>query len=223
MLKIFKIIVQISLLLLLITTLPTWASSQERWGTQFDDLFEEKQMDVKIKKNDNGTETRELVLTGGVLVKESRKGSKITNTLLLDQSGLGAILCARSIYLSAKIWLDVCDDFNNSKSSKRLNTAINRVHKFIVNNSMSPVSIDELNAHINSKANRLRTVMLGAQKKTDSVRRGTLLECRGKQDESLKFIEQMSNRIAELSEKEFEQSIDKLLSVPRLPVWNPCI
>ncbi|MFK5980592.1 MAG: hypothetical protein QM488_17095 [Rhizobiaceae bacterium] len=223
MLKIHKVFVQILLVLFLTTTVPTWGLSQERWGTPFDDVIEKKQLKIIIEKNENGLETREFVLPGNILVRENRKNEKIIGSFLLDQSGFGSILCTQSILLSTKIWLDVCDDFNNSKSSERLNIAIGRIFKFIVENSILPVSINELNIQLDIKAVKLRTYILETQQNSGDTKNIALLQCRGAHDEAIEFVEQISNRIAEQSEKEFEQSIDELLSVPRLPVMNPCL
>ncbi|MBL4726746.1 MAG: hypothetical protein JKY83_08765 [Rhizobiaceae bacterium] len=218
-----KIIIRLFLYTLCIIAAPTSVLAQERWGTPFDAMIEEDQIVVEVKKNNDGTETRKFDLPGKILVQESRKDGKIKGTFLMDQSGLGAVLCTSSLLVSTKIWMDICDDFNNSKSSKRLNTAMDRIGKFIVENSMSPVSLDELNAQIAVKTNKLRLGILEEQKKSGHTSNSTLLLCRGSHEEAIKFVEQMSDGIAGQSEKEFDQSIDDLLSVPRLPVMNPCL
>ena len=96
--NIFRIIMRISLYTLFIITPPTYGSAQERWGTPFDDVIEEEQIVVEIKKNNSETETREFDLPGKILVQESRKGGKVFQTYAEDRSGHGAILCVNSIY-----------------------------------------------------------------------------------------------------------------------------
>lgn len=214
---------RIFLYALFITILPACGSAQERWGTPFDDVIKKEQIVVKIKKNTDGTETREINLPGKIFVQESRKDGRVFQTYAADRSGHGAIRCVKGIYVEVKTWLDVCSDFNNQKSSEILASAIKRINKFIVKNSLHPISMDELNASLAAHQNNFRAMLIEAHKTAGVTDGEKLLQCREKQNKPLGFHEKMADGIAKMPAKEFDQSIDDLLSVPRLPVMNPCL
>jgi len=202
-------------LLSLLAFLPTSFSfaASENWGTPYDVFFERNDLKAEYSRSKNGEEKRSVTIPNQTRINQTKKDGKVS-TRTSDISGNGAVLCAREIYLAVKTVLDNCDDFDYPNAQKELLVALEKIDKFVSENSIIPVSQEEL--------------------KTDSKRRNTEFKdrfsgnqphiCNGKVGEKeRKFIEYIAQRIEGMSEDEFKSEIEKLLSVPRLPVTNPCL
>ncbi len=180
----------------------------ESWNTPYDSLFEQSGAEVTTSTLEDGTEMRRLMTPGDVEVTQYRKGEKV-RTVATDKSGLGAVRCVWGFYIEIKMSLDACSNLENPEVSERLGVAINRINKFISKNWFDQISIEQLEDSIENRVIKFH--------EHNNVSSGTGLQCQNRD------IQHIINLIEELPDGEFERGIDKLLSVPRLPVSNPCL
>lgn len=190
-------------------------AADENWGTPYDDLFQEHRADVEVTKEDDGSVVRSVVLPGKVWISQRRRGAKVTTTAI-DQSGRGGVLCAAGIYTAIQMVLDSCSDIDHPKGSQRLAVAMERVNKFIVENSVPLTTLERLRAK-----QRERVEAFEAQVRGDSPR-SEPLQCLQK-GISIRGFEPMLDAFAVQSDAEFHKWLDTLLGEPRLPVMNPCL
>jgi hypothetical protein len=155
---------------------------------------------------ESGIERREIVLGGGVVAYQKRNGEKV-ETLEMDESGHGAVLCAREIYRSSLENLELCfpdeDDWR-----KDFTTALDRIDKFIVENDPAPVAQRDLEADTYKTVNRIR------EERSSWTAAQIDKACKGAS---------MFRSIMQQGHEKFRAHIDGLLSVPRPPVLNPCL
>lgn len=188
----------------------------EPWNTPYEKFFTQSGVEAEFETLSDGTEIRTLMLPGKVLLEQRRKNGEIS-TLTLDQSGLGAVLCSKEIYLAAKMAVDTCRDLENARVSGLLDTAINRINEFIAINSVEQISLNSLVEADLAKLSRFRK-QLGA-----SPDDGQVASCKTLNPERAYFAMQIAKSIEKMSDEEFSHDVDELLSVPRLPVMNPCL
>ncbi|MBI5164536.1 MAG: hypothetical protein HY985_11625 [Magnetospirillum sp.] len=101
-------------------------------------------------QSENGRETREIALQGGVVVIEERKGEEVISHLEFDASGHGAVLCSWQLYSRMYAGLAVCGDGNDEWKAE-LFTALERMNEFIVANTLTAVSKNDLQNEISNK------------------------------------------------------------------------
>lgn len=188
-------------ILLLALTLAACTQS-DRPRTDVEALFAQ----TPWKTEKDGTETREIALGGGVVVDQEKHGEKV-ETVEMDKSGHGAVLCARLIYGSSLEWLELCDP-SDDIWRRDLVGALQRIDDFIVANSLTPVTKQELDAEIDNRVNRIRNERPSwTTAQIDKVCGGASLFKSIKKEGREKFL----------------AYINDLLSVPRPPVLNPCL
>ena len=166
-----------------------------------------KGTEIRIVKNKDGTETRTLDFPGKVQITETRSIYGSQGSMGSDNSGKGAILCTWMIYGTTKHFLDVCGGKNDQGARMRLDKTIDKINDFIVANSLTPVTKDELNKKIKT---------MGFD------------ESRMSKEELLKVCQSKDMRsfgdyARTTPEDKFNAAIEDALSIPRPPVLNPCL
>ncbi len=155
----------------------------------------------------NGQETRVIELSGRVELRQYRKNGKIS-TIGIDKSGHGAVGCAWEVYVEIKLGLEICSVHDDGWGDE-LSEAIEKIMDFVVANSMTETSRDKLELYISNERNSwLKTS--GSRSSDSSIKRCEF---------ATGFLQHVKNQ----GRKKFRAHIEKLLSVPRIPVKNPCL
>jgi hypothetical protein len=186
------------------------SSNAEQWGTQTDALIERPGTKVITGKAKDGAKTREIHLQSGVSFFETRRGNKISS-YSVDRSGLNAVICIWRIYVGLKTAMEICPSGTDEDLKVELDSAIDRINRFILENSISPVTKAQLNKSIEKRILRARTKIKQLRKENPKV---TCLS---------RYSKQMLKNLKSMPREKFRSGIDKLLSVPRPPVLNPCL
>jgi len=178
-----------------------------KWDTRYDALLDRSDVQVEFLTNDKGEEIRHFTLPGGVYIEEIRDGDDY-RVWAEDTSGLGAVQCAWEIYASLHFYATKCEAQTGPELAAILGGAVERIEEFMRQNALVPMSKDEFDRE---KAEWLeyQEDQFSQQEPEQACQLGPLLHT--------------ADLIATRGENEFNASIDKLLSVPRLPVMNPCL
>jgi hypothetical protein len=153
----------------------------------------ENRSDVEITEK-NGKKT--ALFSSGVSISKDGRG--------VDNSGLGAVSCAWMVHSHTYQLLKACMPSRESYL-KAYGEAVDRIEDFIVENSLTPVSKSELQKN--------------AETMFDMSKQQMSMEQLCESD----FLPNSDGDLSEEKSKTFRQSIDKILSVPRPPVMEPCI
>lgn len=175
-----------------------------QWGPVWDNLAEQPGAKVEDAIHD-GKETRNIRLPSGVSFYLTRNGGKITS-VERDNTGLGAVMCTWALYVELRALFDACSPAVGEQVKAEFDRELSRIKTFIVENSITPVTAEQLEGQI---ASFKRRAIENAPKMSDEQR-------------------QMCKHFAahEMTEEEREQSysqITRLLSKKRPPVMNPCL
>lgn len=185
-----------------------------------DDIWSiiEKRSDVKITVTEkpelstssnpksNGKTYRKATFTGGVVIQEVDGG-----IVGWDISPHGAVLCGWEIYTTIKNTAEACSSEEKNEFKDNINYAVNKFNDFIVANSLTPVSKNELEEKIQKRFLEQKEALSKMSK--DEFQ----------QTCSSDFIVGTRKQIKSMSQEKFRKSIDDALSVPRPPVMNPCL
>jgi hypothetical protein len=124
----------------------------------------------------------------------------------IDQTGLGAVLCAWTIYVDVMLAAEACFPDSHAEIRKHLVEGVDAMNDFIVANNPDPVKKADLENQIAKrraeKFSRLPASVIGTQQCPLSD-----------------FVRNFEKGTPE----EWRASISKMLSVPRPPVMNPCL
>lgn len=192
--RIFAGLCILSLGFFLIPSKPAFSYEDEFWEKMA------KRSDVKIT-TDNGIKTAHF--SGGVTISD--------NGLSMDNSGKGAVRCSWEIYVTAKNMSELCATTNQGEFKEKIDYALNMMNAFIVRNSLSPITENEIQAQIKEK-------FLTLKKQTSQIPKEQFeKEC------SSGFVAHIAKEIASKSFEDLKKSIDDSLSIPRPPVMNPCL
>jgi len=194
-----------------IATTSTFAQSTD-WGTPYDKFFEMDNLEPKYSRLKNGEEKRSVEIPRKTRIHQTRRDGK-TSTMAIDSSGHGAILCTREIYIAVKIALDNCRDLNYSTASMELDLALQKIDKFILENSIEQVSQLDLEADYKRKNAGFRSQISDSSSGMCKIQLG----------EGLAFMERIADQIEKMPQGDFKKQLAQILSVPRLPVMNPCL
>jgi hypothetical protein len=129
------------------------------------------------------------------------------NWLGVDHTGHGAILCNWGIYVSLRGTLKVCSPGNDALR-EALDTAIDQINGFILENSLTPVS----------KADLEKTIQITEQ--------GAIHAITGASDEETKtkcMSDSFFARLKSMRPEQLDRSVTDLLSVKRPAVQIPCL
>lgn len=182
-------------------------TSAESWNTSYEKLFE----GIAIKTEKDGLETREVVLPGPVRVRQTRRNGKVS-TFSIDESGKGAILCSRELFYSALATLEACSIKGHQKTRARLRWALGELNEFVMANSIESISIEKIEQAYDVHVVELKAHIASTKTNAQSL-------CSVNADS---FIGRISQMIEGQTEDQFRNGVEASLSVPRLPVMNPC-
>lgn len=163
-----------------------------------------KRPDVTIETQGG---TRIANFKSGVVMQEIKGGK----TVGMDNSGHGAVLCAWRVYAEVEDWLDVCSPEKNAELKKTVGGAMERINKFILENSLTPGLRTETEKQLAEKAGVLKDKIaaLTPEEKTQHCTKGN--------------VSKILKELRSTPPAEFEKGIDRLLAVPRPAVLNPCL
>jgi len=119
----------------------------------------------------------------------------------VDRSGKGAVLCLWSIYVSIQHGVELCK-LDAQHSDAELGRSIERIEKFTLENTTIGVSAGDLRDHKADVFNQTKSMIDAGQ--GDAV-------CR----DITRFRDSLADGVREQT--------DALLSIPREPLWNPCL
>src|SRR5262245_30157593 len=103
-----------------------------------------------IKRTENGRDVVEI-RRGGVTVT-LRDGEQVG----FDNSGYGAIWCTWEISVGATSAADICFPGEFTELSTVLSAQIEALNDFIIANSLTPVTKDDLQARLDDRSRRIR-------------------------------------------------------------------
>ncbi len=126
-----------------------------------------------------------------------------------DTTGKGAVLCIWSLYVELEKTVDVCE-LPFTPTDRAMRTAISRIDRFIIANSTTPVSQEDLDSRKQAESNKL--VMPFVQPLANGFLGGEGA-C------TAEFL----TRFREVTPERIRKSVDELLSIPREPLMNPCL
>jgi len=201
--------------LLLTSGLAVFGQS-DPWNTPYDPYFERPDLAPEFKVLSDGTEIRKVMLPGDVLLEMERKNGRI-RIATFDQSGHGAVLCAKGIYQLVRAALDTCEDLENDRVSRLLDEALDRMDRFILANSIEPVTMSQLQERDQAILKKLRNDLSGPDEA------GTIKSCKTAIPDRVELTALLVSEFDKTSDEEFTARVDNLLSVPRLPARNPCL
>jgi hypothetical protein len=149
----------------------------------------------------NGGEERRIALKSGVEFILQRQDGQVT-AAGLDKTGQGAVLCTWQMFIGTKIYLDTCSPKREPDLEADLDSAIDQINDFIVENSIQPTSKDELLKAIEQRRKEFAPV--GDGKKCPT-------------------LAPLAIALKALSRADRQAIVTKTLSIKRPPVLNPCL
>ena len=172
----------------------------QKWETSWDKVIDQPGVNVKITEDKKGNAIREITLPHNVIITEERRGDHIS-TLEVDGSGNGAVICGWELYTAVRRDIEKCPSNQYGQMKQKLDGYIDRINAFIVANSIDPVTQSQLDEQVRKR-------IVSAKKCNASGTFNKALQ---------------SNEKRELFIKTLDDAVNKMLSVPRLPVLNPCL
>jgi hypothetical protein len=165
---------------------------------------------VVDSKDRNGDEIRNVELLSGVSFRLHRHGDKVTS-VGNDHTGKGAVQCMWGIYISIRSYLKVCSGATDDALVTGLDTAIERINEFIIENSLIPVTRADLEGAILLQEQRGARELIGVPK--EEIQR----KCMAAQSSPA------HSKLRSYIKDDLDGKINNLLSVKRPPVMNPCL
>jgi hypothetical protein len=151
-----------------------------------------------------------VIIGSAIALAPAGKGQQPGEHVEIDSSGHGAVLCTWEIYVTVRNAIDLCfpSEFRALRSD--VSEGIEAMNRFIVANSPTPVTLATLDRAIAERMARDRRYLPAGEKAAD------IRYCKNMRQE---FLEPFAKQ----SHDEFQRSMADLLSVPRIPVLNPCL
>jgi hypothetical protein len=148
----------------------------------------------------------------GEIIELVRGGVSVGQMVSIDNSGHGAVLCAWEILIETRNELDSCGPGHRADLRNALDQEIDDINRFIVLNSLDPVTLEQVKAGIASLTELYRQQLEPFS--PDMIKK----ECMpgGK-------LGQFLSAYDGITVPEQRKAIEDLLSVPRPPVMNPCL
>ena len=119
----------------------------------------------------------------------------------VDNTGKGAVLCARMLYIAAEQVGRQCAAGQDAAFQQELTRSLSRIDRFIIANSSQPVTQAQLDA---------------ARAREQAQNRRHVKLCEGD-------MLGLYQAIRAQGPQAMRTSVDDLLSIPREPVLNPCL
>ncbi len=170
------------------TGVPAYAADETLWD------IVSKRPEVKITEK-HGVKT--ITLEGDIRISDD--GTAV------DKSGLGALKCALMVYSEINNLLHACYEDSHENYKKSYGEVISRIEDFVVENSLTPVTKEDVRAEI--------------QKIYDAHNEGKTKDVLCLSE----FLPPEDAVLDSVGVKKLNKSVDKLLSVPRAPVMQPCL
>lgn len=104
---------------------------------------------VVTQRTEGGEQVRE-VQVGGVVLQETQRGSRV-QTVGIDRTGYGSVLCAWRIYLIMRSTIDLCHSGEHRELREDADAALHSITDFVVTN-------DPLNASRQQWEERARRI-----------------------------------------------------------------
>jgi hypothetical protein len=175
----------------------------ENWGTPWDKFIGQKDVKVTLTKDKAGNEVRTIDLPSGVSATQTRKPDGNIETLEMDNSGLGAVMCAWRITIMMREEIVSCPEDKARKLLRvEMDAALDKFEAFIVTNSLTPLSRNDL-LILRQKAN--------TEDEASRVVRGHPKKCPPLALEKVRNTEEISKALL------------RPIAIARPPVMNPCL
>ncbi len=155
-----------------------------------------------IAKRSDATITISKDSTGNEVKTAKFKGGVEIDSagISMDTSGHGAVICSWGMLIAYEAKLKTCAPDRAAASIKNIQKAIGKTNEFIVKNSILPISKEEIDV-----ATKAKEEMYASKGKALCTK------------EEIEILDKS------FSKDDFNIQIDKMLSVPRPPVINPCM
>jgi len=193
----------------LLSALAAYAG-EAQWSPLWDALAKRSDAKVIDGVNDKGEATRRIDLSPGVSFSLERHGDRITS-MGIDTSGLGAVQCSWEIYVGVRSYTEACFPGEDRSFEADLDDGIDRMNDFIVENSLVPVTKSQLQDAVGQRNREAKEAVRG---RSDDDRRK---QC------AANAISPMASAFRSTSHDSRVSMVNKLLSVKRPPVKNPCL
>jgi hypothetical protein len=134
-----------------------------------------------------------------------------TRWMGIDHSRHGAILCTHAFYVLAAQHIDSCEPGDNTDKRDAIQQAISTVHDFIVENSITPITRQQLDEQL--AANNAKKSETEKTPSAENVR------------QTCKYVNSITQNIMAVGStpEERQAALKKRLGPPRWPVLNPCL
>ena len=185
-------------------------AQQAHWSPFWDEVAARPDVKVVDGTDHKGAETRRIEFPSGVSFNLTREGDKIW-AFGADTSGHGAVQCSWELYLGARSYVEACLPGEDPSFEARLDSALDRMNDFIVENSLVPTAKSQLQEAVEKRKRLAREQLRGL---SDDDRRK---KCEGN------VMRPLIDRMKSVSHDAWVAGLDKSLSVKRPPVMNPCL
>ncbi len=182
----------------------TACGEEKPWVSNIDSVLEQPGVEVVYGVNAKDERTRTILLPSGVQFNQTEKETGV-ETVEQDTSENGPVLCIWQIYLYQRASLERCAADTSSALKHSMDANIERIHDFIVANSLKPVE---------KKALQQQSAAFIAKYAQES---------RMKKDNALSIPCPRNGKTSKALQHQYTEAVDKLLAVPRPPVMNPCL
>ena len=151
---------------------------------------------------------RRLELPGPVIIEEVTRATGGMRYVASDQSGLGAAGCGFALLADLVALTGMCDDMLTPGEHAVLEQHLWRVGRFVADNAYPPLAESALRA----------AVVARLQARLEAYRQEGEGICPRHDGAELGLVEMARN----LTRDGASTAIDRLVSLPRLPVMDPC-
>jgi hypothetical protein len=186
----------------------------ENWGTPWDKFIGQKDVKVTLTKDKAGNEVRTIDLPSGVSATQTRKPDGQIETMAMDDSGLGAVMCFYQILTVLMTTAEVCPNVVPQDMKRFMWSTFEKYNHFISSNSLEEVTLDVLQERFDhsfmEKKSRFSLSSLKDQK----------MACTS--GDAVKMLRIFAEEYRK-NPKKLEDGVQKHLSVPRPPVTNVCL
>jgi hypothetical protein len=197
-----------------IASIFVWAiaahAQQAHWSPFWDAVAARPGVKVVDGIDYKGREIRRIEFSSGVLFDLTREGNEITS-FGSDTSGHGAVQCSWELYLGARSYVEACLPGEDPGFEARLDSALDRINDFIVENSLVPTAKSQLQEAVEQRKRLAREEVRGL---SDDDRRK---KC------EVHAMRPLIDRMKSVPHDAWVAGLDKSLSVKRPPVMNPCL
>ncbi len=148
----------------------------------------------------------------GEIIELLRGGVSVGQMVSIDNSGHGAVLCGWEMLIELRNELDTCGPGQRADLRNALDQEIDDINRFIVSNSLDPVTLEQVKAGVASLTESYRQQLNSFS--PEMIKK----ECMpgGK-------LSQLLSAYDGITVPEQRKVIEDLLSVPRPPVLAPCL